>query len=169
MVDVAVNNMGVSGPEQKVDFSQYVPFNDPKYFHSFCNIMNYGNQTEVENCWLAGLPDLRTEDADVRNVWYPWVKDLVANYSIDGLRVDALKHVKKDFWADFEKSSGVYNFGECYDGDASYTCAYQQVMSGVANYPLLNQIVATFNNTSTDFSPLIDEMKAISSSCKVSP
>lgn len=68
-----------------MDYSVFNPFNSQDYFHSFCLIENYDNQTQVEDCWLGdnsvSLPDLDTTKTDVQNMWYDWVGELVANYS----------------------------------------------------------------------------------------
>lgn len=57
-------------------------------------------------------------------------------YIVDGLRVDTVKHVQKDFWPGYNKAAGVYCVGEVLDGDVDYTCPYQEVMDGVLNYPM---------------------------------
>lgn len=57
-------------------------------------------------------------------------------YIVDGLRVDTVKHVQKDFWPGYNEAAGVYCVGEVLDGDADYTCPYQEVMDGVLNYPM---------------------------------
>lgn len=63
----------------------FKPFNSQEYFHSFCLIQNYEDQTQVENCWLGdntvSLPDLDTTKDEVKNEWYDWVGTLVSNYS----------------------------------------------------------------------------------------
>ncbi|KAK6601136.1 Alpha-amylase A type-3-like protein 1 [Botrytis cinerea] len=92
MVDVVANHMGSDDTAHNVDFSIMNPFNDSKYFHSVCFINDYNNQTNVELCELGTerypLPDLNTTRQDVRDLHTTWIKSLVANYSIDGLRVD---------------------------------------------------------------------------------
>lgn len=115
MVDVVTNHMGYNGCGTCVDYGIYTPFNSASYYHSYCPI-DYSDQNSVVTCWQGdnqvSLPDLRTEDANVRDVWNRWIQDLVSNYSIDGLRVDSVKHVEKSFWPNFEAASGVYNVGE---------------------------------------------------------
>lgn len=90
-------------------------------------------------------------------MWYDWVESLVSNYSgnptftslfsasyetktnkyqVDGLRVDTVKNVQKNFWPGYNNASGVYCIGEVFDGDASYTCPYQEDLDGVLNYPM---------------------------------
>ena len=54
MVDVVANHVGPVGD----DFSQIYPLNKPEHYHNDCQINNWGNQNEVENCRLADLPDL---------------------------------------------------------------------------------------------------------------
>jgi alpha-amylase len=56
--------------------------------------------------------------------------------SVDGLRVDTVKHVQKSFWPSFNKAAGVYSVGEIFDGNPAYTCDYQKYMDGVLNYPM---------------------------------
>lgn len=113
----------------------------------------------MEDCWLGdttvSLPDLNTESESVQNIWYNWVGSLVSNYSskqpidsfgtnfwlivndkVDGLRIDTVKHVQKAFWPGYNKAAGVYCVGEVFDGDATYTCPYQEVMDGLLNYPM---------------------------------
>ncbi|KAJ5689839.1 hypothetical protein N7462_004231 [Penicillium macrosclerotiorum] len=144
MVDVVANHMGYNGAGNTVDYSVFSPFDSSSYFHSYCLISDYSNQTNVEDCWLGdttvSLPDLNTELSSVQTIWYDWVAELVSNYSIDGLRIDTVKHVQKSFWPDYNTAAGVYCVGEVYDGDPSYTCPYQDYLDAVLNYPIYFQL-----------------------------
>lgn len=62
------------------------------------------------------MPDLDTESPRVIKILQDWVRDLVETYSIDALRVDTVKHVRKDFWPDFVKAGGVVAVGEVLHG-----------------------------------------------------
>lgn len=53
MVDVVANHVAPVGD----DFSQINPFNKSEHYHKNCDI-DWSNQWSVENCRLAGLPDL---------------------------------------------------------------------------------------------------------------
>ena len=53
MVDVVANHVAPIGD----DFSQIYPLNQSSHYHSDCDI-NWNDQNSVENCRLAGLPDL---------------------------------------------------------------------------------------------------------------
>lgn len=126
MVDVVVNHMvGTADPP---NFSAFQPFSSQSDFHSECFVSNYDNQTEVEQCWLGDknvpLVDINTEDNDVVTTMNNWISTLVSNYSVDGVRIDTVKHVRKDFWPDFAKSAGVFTIGEVLNNETSYVSAY---------------------------------------------
>ena len=63
------------------------------------------------------------------------ISNLVPN-KVDGLRVDTVKHVQKDFWVGYQGAARVYCVGEVYYGDPEYTCPYQDIMDGLLNYPM---------------------------------
>ncbi|KAH0562159.1 hypothetical protein GP486_003145 [Trichoglossum hirsutum] len=122
MVDVVVNHVGYAGAPETVDYSGLAkPFDGAHWFHPYCPIRNYDNQTEVEQCWLGdhhvSLPDINTRLPAVQSFFRHWISDLVANYSIDGLRIDTVKHVQKGFWKGFNDAAGVYCLGEALHGD----------------------------------------------------
>ena len=56
--------------------------------------------------------------------------------AVDGIRIDTVKHVNKEFWQPFNKAAGVYAIGEVLDGGADYVCDYQNVLDGLLNYPM---------------------------------
>ncbi|KAJ5168960.1 uncharacterized protein N7482_004554 [Penicillium canariense] len=169
MVDVVANHMGYNGAGNTVDYSVFDPFNSPDDFHSYCEVTDYSNQSNVEDCWLGdttvSLPDLNTESESVQTKWYSWVGSLVSNYSIDGLRVDTVKHVQKDFWPGYNKAAGVYCVGEVFDGDADYTCPYQEVIDGVLNYPMYYPLLRAFQSTSGSMSDLYNMINTVKSTC----
>lgn len=155
---------GYDGPGNLVDYSVFDPFNSSSYFHPYCLITDYNNQTDVQDCWLGdttvSLPDLNTKEEGVRRFWYDWITDLVSKYSsmslvicvlllssvnametnsqnaVDGLRIDTARHVEKTFWDGYNQAAGVYCMGEVLDKDPVYTCKYQSYMDAVLNYPM---------------------------------
>lgn len=129
MADVVPNHMGAG------DISTYrpEPLNQQSSYHSKCDI-NYNDQNSIENCWIAGLPDVKTSDSTVRGVLYEWISWLVDEYGFDGLRLDTVKHVEKDFWSGFTEASGVYTVGEVWDGNVDYLAGYDGIMGGVLDY-----------------------------------
>ncbi|KAF4547884.1 Alpha-amylase A type-1/2-like protein [Elsinoe fawcettii] len=169
MVDVVPNHMGYVGCGTCVNYGTLAPFNSASYYHSYCTI-NYSQQNTVEQCWLGSntvsLPDIRTEDTNVRNILNGWIRGLVSNYSIDGIRIDTAAHIEKSFYPGFESAAGVYAVGEVFNGDPSYTCPYQEVMSGVLNYPAYYWITQAFQSTSGNMGQLVNGVNQMITACK---
>ncbi|KAL4816036.1 glycoside hydrolase superfamily [Aspergillus spinulosporus] len=170
MLDVVANHMAYSGPGGSTDFSIFTPFNSASYFHSYCAINNYDDQWQVENCFLGddtvSLTDLNTQSSEVRGIWYDWIEDIVANYSVDGLRIDTVKHVEKDFWPGYVDAAGVYSVGEIFHGDPAYTCPYQDYMDGVMNYPIYYPLLNAFKSSSGSMSDLYNMINTVASNCR---
>ncbi|KAG4027862.1 hypothetical protein MFRU_026g00440 [Monilinia fructicola] len=170
MVDVVANHMGSDNTAETVDYSIMNPFNDSKYFHSVCFITDYNNQTNVEVCELGidnyPLPDINTTHPTVRDLHTSWIKSLVANYSIDGLRVDTVKHVEQNFWPLFNEAAGVYCVGEVYDGDVGYLCPYQEYMDGLLSYASYFQLTKFFSDTSATSEDLVGQIENQNEQCK---
>ncbi|KAJ5684875.1 uncharacterized protein N7477_001220 [Penicillium maclennaniae] len=169
MVDVVANHMGYDGAGNTVDYSVFDPFDSSSYFHSYCLISNYDNQTNVEDCWLGdttvSLPDLNTELSSVQKLWYGWISNLVSNYSIDGLRIDTVKHVQQSFWPGYNHAAGVYCVGEVLSGDPAYTCPYQNYLDGVLNYPIYYQLLYAFESPSGSISGLYNMINSVAADC----
>ncbi|KAJ7043269.1 alpha-amylase [Mycena alexandri] len=145
MVDVVVNN--VMSTSLKPDWSTYY-FTDPADYHPYCPV-DFSNITSEQDCWLGDttvpLPDLNTESASVVSKYGAWIQDLVQTYSIDGLRIDAAKHVKPNFWPGFAKSAGVFCMGEVFDPLVANVAPFQGAsLDSVLNYPLYYALVAAF-------------------------
>ena len=143
MLDVVPNHMGYPPDcfwdecNEPEDFSELFPFDKKDYYHNLCMIKDFDNQTEVELCRLASLPDLNQENEEVKNILYNWVSELTDVYQFDGYRIDTARHISKDFWPGFEEAAGTYVIGEIsVDEDhVEYLADYQNVMSGVLNFP----------------------------------
>lgn len=130
MFDIVVNHMAALEP--KVNFTNFSPpFADASAFHKRCFVAespDTSNQTAVEQCWLGDaklpLPDLDTENSTVVAKLLDWVHKLVQDYGVDGLRIDTVKHIRKDFWPDFSKAAGVFTLGEVLINDTDYAAQY---------------------------------------------
>ena len=119
--DIVLNHVGYGHPW----------LSDPEaanLFHPECPI-NFADQKSVENCWLAGLPDLNTENPGVLNsqveTWSYWVQ----RTGVDGLRIDAARHLPKDYireWTGRMKKSfpKLWILGEVYSSGYRYQSAY---------------------------------------------
>lgn len=131
MVDVVANHMG----QAAIADNRPAPLNQDSSYHTSCDI-NYSNQTSIENCRIASLPDVYTQKSEIRTLYQDWIRWLVTEYSFDGVRIDTVKHVEKDFWPPFASAAGVYTIGEVFDGSPEYLAGYASLMSGLLDYAM---------------------------------
>jgi hypothetical protein len=110
-VDAVINHMaggsgtGTAGNEFDSGSLNYsgVPYSNLD-FHDVCEI-DYGNEerpgdvNSIRNCWLPGLPDLKTENFFPEN-GPNWVQQKIIDYmnelillGVAGFRIDAAKHI----------------------------------------------------------------------------
>lgn len=173
MVDVVINH--VASPQNPPDYTIFNPFNTASQFHAenFIQQADYTtNQTAVEQGWLGDtnlpLPDINTEDPAIVSMYNTWVSQLVSNYSVDGLRIDTVKHIRQDFWPDFAKSAGVYTVGEVLDNRVDYLAGYTsecprndsdcicspptEVIDSVLDYSTYYSVFPGFSSTSGNLS-----------------
>ncbi|MCJ1379597.1 hypothetical protein MMC17_002699 [Xylographa soralifera] len=181
LVDVVINDMayevpgkgpgtGQLGPGAVTDFSQFNPFNQAEYYHPLCNITNWNNATDYQNCWFStqyvALPDLDTQSQAVITMSGNWIKSLVANYSIDGLRIDAAKHVDPAFLPLFIQAAGVYAFGEVDSATAPEVCAYSN-LTGLESYSVYYSMIQAF--TAGNMTGLSQMLNAVQADCENVP
>ncbi|THH31745.1 hypothetical protein EUX98_g2435 [Antrodiella citrinella] len=146
MVDVVVND--VMAPSMTPDYSTYM-FKDPSQYHPYC-VIDWGNTTSEQHCWLGDtnvpLPDLNTEDPTVISGLSSWVKDMVTTYAIDGLRIDAAKHIGPGFWPVFCGAAGVFCIGEVFGSDIDEAASYQasNELDSILNYPMYTALTDAF-------------------------
>ncbi|KAF2443476.1 carbohydrate-binding module family 20 protein [Karstenula rhodostoma CBS 690.94] len=158
MVDIVANHMGKS----PISDNRPEPLNQQSSYHTACAI-DYSNQNSVENCEISGLPDVNTQDPNIRSLYQTWIKWLVNQYSFDGVRIDTVKHVEKDFWASFSAAAGVYTIGEVFDGSPSYIAGYANTMSGLLNYPVYYPL-NNFYQQKGSSQDLVDMINTVNSS-----
>lgn len=101
VVDAVINHMaagsGTSVGGAKYGSRQY-PNYSPNDFHhdsnsvyTNCQVNNYKDKYNVQNCDLVGLPDLSTGSSYVQTTIAAYLNKLYS-YGVRGLRVDAAKH-----------------------------------------------------------------------------
>ena len=92
MVDTVFNHVGPVG----MDFGRLAsPFDSEAAFHARCQIEDWSNQQQVEQCRLADLPDIKQEDAGIRRFLKDWARNATGGtYGLvgtgvvaDGLRI----------------------------------------------------------------------------------
>lgn len=173
MVDVVINDVALPiGKDMMadtvLDYSQFNPFNDKKYFHPWCNLTSYDNIRESQDCWLGSsvvaLPDLNTEDPVVVEMVNTWIKGLISNYSIDGLRIDAAKHVDDAFLQSFVKAAEIFTFGEVFNQRVDLMCAYIKFLDGMPNFGTYFPMIEAFaHGNMTALGNVVEE---VGKSCK---
>jgi alpha-amylase len=142
MLDVVANHVALVGN----DFSTIKPFNSPEHYHEPCTITDWDNYVMVENCRLADLPDLKHENNWVSDELIRWIKYMVKEYDLDGLRVDTVPEVPKWFWKRFNKECGIFQIGEVFNGNEKYVHSYQGPLTSTFNYPLYFHIGDAFKD-----------------------
>ncbi|EKG16140.1 hypothetical protein MPH_06577 [Macrophomina phaseolina MS6] len=171
MIDYVANNLAWPGPGNEVQYSNFSePFNTESAFHKFCYITDYSNPDNYQNCWLGNdqlsLPDINTEDADIVKYFEDWGTRMINDYQVDGFRVDAVKHVPKPFWNDFESVVNTYTIGEDFTSQTEYICNYMiNAVSAVLNYPLWYSIIDVFANDSVPTNQLAFAVDDLDKTC----
>ncbi len=104
IADAVINHMAAGARETRTGWagSQYSQFHypdagyGPNDFHntgsSYCEIGDYTNRWEVQNCHLVGLNDLDTGSDYVQGRIADYLNDLMS-LGVDGFRIDAAKHI----------------------------------------------------------------------------
>lgn len=142
MVDVVANHVG----PVDMDFAAITPFNQAVHYHTDCQINNWNDQNEVQYCRLANLPDLDQDNPYVRSTLKSWVANIVQHFGFDGIRIDTIPEVAPDFWAEYGTSSGVFQMGECFNGNPAYVGPYQNYITALFNYPMYYTIKNVFGS-----------------------
>jgi alpha-amylase len=143
ILDHVVNHTGYKSPWLKDESKK-------DWFNPKLNISDWNDQNQIENGWLAGLPDLNQNNAEVKKylidntLW--WIKET----GVDGMRLDTVKHVPKEFWKEFtstikEKYPNFYLLGEVWSDDPQYLEQYHKLgIDGLTNYSLYSGIRKAF-------------------------
>ncbi|PYI18246.1 alpha-amylase [Aspergillus violaceofuscus CBS 115571] len=171
MMDTVINNMAYltngRDPATSIDYSKLQPFNEARYYHPYCPITDYNDYPLAQRCWtgddIVALPDLKTEDPDVQRMLNRWISETMAKYSIDGLRLDAAKHITPAYLRAFQQAANdSLVTGEVFDRSVDTICSYQanNELTSVPNYPIYYALLDAFTlGDTTDLPNRIEEMK----------
>ena len=172
MMDTVLNNMAYitngSDPATHIDYSVLTPFNSSSYYHPYCKISDWNNFTNAQLCQtgdnIVALPDLYTEHSEVQETLETWAKDILATYSIDGLRIDAAKHVTPSFLKNFGDAVNSFMTGEVMQQEVSTICEYQNNYIGsLPNYPIYYALLNAFTLGNT--TALATQVQAMKNAC----
>ncbi|MGM0753430.1 MAG: alpha-amylase family glycosyl hydrolase [Bacillota bacterium] len=142
MLDFVVNHVGPEHPW----------VNDPEkadWFHENQQ-MNFDNEESLQNAWLYDLPDLNTENPEVKNYLFDAAKWWIEETDVDGYRLDTVRHVPQEFWTEFSEEvksvkEDFYLLGEVYDRDPQKIAKYNDVgIDGFVNFPQAEEMRSVF-------------------------
>jgi glycosidase len=114
ILDMVVNHMGYDAPFVKMN---------PEWFNPVVNIENWEDSSQLENRSIFGLPDFASQKPVVKTFFRLVARHWYEILRPDGFRLDAVKHVPAEFWADFNSSArqtggaGVIRIGEFLHGN----------------------------------------------------
>ncbi|HXE71754.1 MAG TPA: alpha-amylase family glycosyl hydrolase [Candidatus Nitrosotenuis sp.] len=144
VLDVVLNHVGPDHPWVR----------DPRYrdwFHPEMPVRDWNDPYQVENGWVLGLPDLAQENPRVydfllqNTLW--WIRET----GVDGIRLDALKHVPKEFWSRFaadlkrQVPPDFLILGEVLHGDPQFDAPYQRAgVDALFDFPLYYTLTEVF-------------------------
>lgn len=122
-------------------------------------VQDYGNLTQVQNCELLGLPDLRTGSDSVRAGIANFLNSQLA-LGVDGFRVDAAKHIPEADLAAIEgkltdTTSGTdpYVFQEVYPGSTPQPSDYY-ASGDVLDFTYASRTKSAFQGNVSDLASL---------------
>lgn len=151
VLDYVVNHTGYDSP--------WLSDPDKKdWFHDNITISNWKDKTEVENGWLAGLPDLDQSNPEVAAYFIDNALWWIDETGIDGFRLDTVRHVPHNFWQSFSsaiksKYPDFFLMGEVWDENPRTLESYHQDgIDSITNYSLFNGIENGFNSMANMFS-----------------
>ena len=124
MVDVVPNHLAstttdISDDALDTKEGGRLMFKQESDYHPACDIQ-WGDADSEQKCWLAqdgvALMDLATDTPAVARKLDDFIRNYTATGLFDGYRVDAVKHMSKDFLSSWCQAGGMFCIGEYYDG-----------------------------------------------------
>jgi alpha-amylase len=122
-------------------------------------IQDYSNLTQVQNCELLGLPDLKTGSDTVRTGLADYLNSQLA-LGVDGFRVDAAKHIPETDLAAIESKltnttsgSAPYVFQEIYPGSTPQPSDYY-ASGDVLDFTYASALKSAFQGNVSDLASI---------------
>lgn len=132
------------------------------WFHPKKEIFDWNDQTQLENGWVYGLPDLAQENPEVKTYLIDAAKWWIKETDIDGYRLDTVRHVPKSFWQEFAKEvksvkKDFFLLGEVWSDDPRYIAEYGKYgIDGFVDYPLYGAVKQSLARRDASLRPLYD-------------
>ncbi|MFF1557024.1 pullulanase-type alpha-1,6-glucosidase [Streptomyces sp. NPDC058279] len=139
-------------PEAKKNLKSPAWLNDPTMYHNRGDSTFAGESAEQGD--FSGLDDLWTERPEVVTGMEKIYEKWVADFAVDGFRIDTVKHVDTPFWTQWATALDAYAarhgrknffmFGEVYSADTAVTAPYvtRGRLDATLDFPLQDAIRA---------------------------
>ncbi|MFD1017816.1 alpha-amylase family glycosyl hydrolase [Thalassobacillus hwangdonensis] len=120
----------------------------------------------LENAWLAGLPDLNTENPEVKNYLFDAAEFWIEETGVDGFRLDTVKHVPKEFWQEFSAhvksiDEDFFLIGEVWSNNPKYIAEYEETgIDSFVDYPLYEAMSQAFMEAGGDLQSVYNVWEA---------
>jgi alpha-amylase len=131
--DIVVNHTGPQSP---------LVAQHPDWFHPKCDISNWNDPNQVQNCWIFALPDFDQSKPEVRNYILDYSKFWIEQTDVDGFRLDTVRHVPADFFtwysAELQKvKPGFWLIGEVWESGPNRLAVYQKAgVNALLDFPM---------------------------------
>ncbi len=145
ILDIVVNHTGYHTPEYK----RY-PYKKmkPEWFNPSVPRPGLSEEEKKYKEPLYGLPSLNHDLVDVRDYFVNNILDWIEDTGIDGLRMDAVPHIEKDFWYYFKsyvrgKYRRIFFLGEDLEFDGEAVASYQREhdFDSLFDFPLQRNVI----------------------------
>ncbi len=113
VLDMVTNHVG---------YDSTLPVDRPRWFHGNGPVQDWHDPVQAESYDVHGLPDLDQDNPEVRDWLVGAARHWIDAVRPDGFRLDAVRHVSLDFWADYNQAvrqstgPGFMLLGELFDG-----------------------------------------------------
>ncbi|MCL6611522.1 MAG: hypothetical protein K6T66_08285 [Peptococcaceae bacterium] len=145
ILDIVVNHTGYHTPEYKNYPHKKIR---PEWFNPAIPGPGLTEEEKKYKEPLYGLPSLNHDLADVRDYFVNNIADWIEDTGIDGLRMDAVPHIEKDFWYYFKsyirgKYRHIFFLGEDLEYDEESVARYQREhdFDSLFDFPLQRNII----------------------------
>jgi glycosidase len=159
ILDYAMNHVHVSSPVYQMHMSDgwFWPLNDGSVSNCVCGAGCSWDGDQGRRCWFTDyLPDFNFTNAAAREFSVSNALWWIQQTNIDGLRLDAVKHIEDQWLRDLrsrvtaeiepEKGEHFYMVGETFTGDRNTIAYYVNpatMLDGQFDFPLRAQVVAS--------------------------
>lgn len=133
LFDIVVNHTGPQSP---------LVAEHPDWFNPKCDISNWSDPNQVQNCWIYALPDFDQSKVEVRNYILDYSKYWIEQTDVDGFRLDTVRHVPADFFtwysAELQKvKPGFWLIGEVWESGPAKLAVYQKAgVNALLDFPI---------------------------------